>query len=164
MTKLGLPGITAGCWLLAANLANGETADRDALMEAITNNVRAVCQSPSDQGRHWSVKAKGDGGTTIGLRHIANLNVKGEAEFSKEEWQGVQQVLKKQQLDDNKDYRACARELTPTFLEKFVPGSEISGVTQPRPSEGNRSPNQIIIGKGANIGDVKGGNITINNQ
>ncbi|MGH8608843.1 MAG: hypothetical protein ACREX9_15960 [Gammaproteobacteria bacterium] len=79
MTKLGLPGITAGCWLLAANLANGETADRDALMEAITNNVRAVCQSPSDQGRHWSVKAikaKGDGGTTIGLRHIANLNVK----------------------------------------------------------------------------------------
>lgn len=104
---------------LVSALRAEDTAHAQAeLMKAITNNVKAVCQSPSDQGKHWSVKAKGDGGVTISY-----LNTKGEAEFTKEEWEGVQQVLKEQQSDDNKNYRECARDLTPKFLEKFK-GSE----------------------------------------
>lgn len=160
MTRLGLRVIMASCWISTANLANSGPADSGTLMEAITNNVRAVCQSPSDQGQHWSVKAKGDGGAAIGLKllNIGNLSAKGEAEFTKEEWEGVQQVLKEQQLDENKDYRACARALTPRFLEKFIPSSETAKATSTvhQNSTGEQSPNINTSGDGdvnINFGD-----------
>lgn len=127
MANLNLQ-VMVTCLALTSGVANSAEANNASLMEAITNNVRAVCQFPSDQGKHWSVNAKGDGSVTIGLKFakLANLNTKGKAEFTKEEWEGVQQVLKEQQSDDNKDYRACARELTPKFLDKFNPDSEAS--------------------------------------
>jgi hypothetical protein len=142
---------------LMSGVANSTTANNATLMDAITNNVRAVCQSPSDQGKHWSVKAKGDGSVTIGLKFakLANLNTNGEAEFTKEEWEGVQQVLKEQQSDDNKDYRACARELTPKFLEKFNPDSESSKGEADSVSQSSSGPNS------PNVNNIKG-NINFN--
>ncbi|MGH8601812.1 MAG: hypothetical protein ACREXR_03235 [Gammaproteobacteria bacterium] len=164
MAKLCLQ-ITTACWILTANLANSEPANSGTLMEAITNNVRAVCQSPSDRGQHWLVKAKGDGGATIGLwlPNIANLSGKGEAEFTREEWEGVQQVLKEQQLDENKDYRACARALTPRFLEKFIPSSEAASVTSTHTSKGANPGSQISIGdQSPNINTSGDGDVNIN--
>jgi hypothetical protein len=94
---------------------------------------------------------------TIGLKFakLANLNTNGEAEFTKEEWDGVQQVLKEQQSDENKDYRACARELTPKFLEKFSPDSEAS-------NDDRESVNQKSFGPNSPpVNNVKG-NVNFN--
>lgn len=163
MTKLGVQVIMASCWILTANLTNSGAADSGTLMEAITNNVRAVCQSPSDQGQHWLVKAKGDGGATIGLKLMNIGSAKGEAEFTKEEWEGVQQVLKEQQLDENKDYRACARALTPKFLEKFVPSSEAAKVMSTDTSKGSNAVYQSSTGKQSpNISTSGDGDVNVN--
>lgn len=164
MTKLGLQVIMASCWILTANLAHSQPANNATLMGAITKNVRAVCQSPSKQGQHWLVKAKGDGGATIGLKLMSNLSAKGEAEFTKEEWEGVQQVLKEQQLDENKDYRACARALTPRFLEKFVPSSETAKVTSTGASKGSNAEfHQSSTGEQSpNINTGGDGDVNIN--
>ncbi|MER2531362.1 MAG: hypothetical protein ABTR54_07115, partial [Candidatus Competibacter sp.] len=99
------PG-SAGGYLLTAE---------EGTFSEVVKSVKEVCQYPSDQGAHWQVKIHGDGKAKVKLIGSAS----GEAEFSKSEWSGVQQVLKEHQKDDSKNYRACARELTPLFLKKF---------------------------------------------
>jgi hypothetical protein len=118
--------IVVSCLVFMSWVANCQAENNTAIMTAIMNNVKVVCQSPPDQGKHWSVDMKGDGGVNLGLNFLkdAHLETKGEAEFSKEEWEGVQQVLREQQFADNNDYRKCVRDLTPLFLEKFSNNSE----------------------------------------
>ncbi len=167
MTKLYLQAMVS-CLGLTATLANGEPAKNTTLIGAITESIRAVCQSPSQQGRHWTVQAKADGSATIGLK-LADVNAKAGAEFTKEEWEGVQQVLKNQQLDENKDYRVCARELTPKFIDKFAPTGARKSASGPGASKANPAPNASTTNqnngsvsqessgeKSPNINDVNG--------
>ena len=86
----------------------------------LIENINAVCLAPSQQGKYWNVTVKGDIKADGSVKLIA-AGVKGEATFTKGEWQGVQQVLKERQADDNDSFRKCSMTLTPLFLEKFAP-------------------------------------------
>ena len=90
-----------------------------ATQDQVVENVRAVCQSPSQQGKYWNVEGKGDAGANALIRLIG-VSINGEASFTKGEWEGVQQVLKSDQYKDNARYWDCIEKLTPLFLEKFA--------------------------------------------
>jgi hypothetical protein len=88
-------------------------------LDTITQSVKSVCQSPSQAGKYWNVTATGKADANGSIR-LASIGVNGEATFTKDEWEGVQQVLKAQQSADNASYRDCAVKLTPLFLAKFA--------------------------------------------
>ena len=77
-------------------------------LDELTEKVRTLCRGDEESGQilendsHRTVEI-GDSRDTIN--------------FSSSEWRGVQQVLREHQEADNRDYRACVRELTPLFLE-----------------------------------------------
>jgi len=99
-------------------------------MTLIVQSVRDVCSKPGQSGNYWEVKALGGGKVAITLKTLVSAGLKGEVEFKKREWEGVQWVSRPDQLGDNAGYRRCAEYLTPMFLEKFGPAGQAS--TQPR--------------------------------
>ena len=50
-------------------------------------------------------------------------SVKGNLQFTKEEWSGIQRVLAADQAGDNDSYRKCVQALVPQFLAK-VPNAK----------------------------------------
>jgi len=88
---------------------------KDDEMNSLVENIKKICQSPSERDSYWNVSLKGDGKARI--KFIGAVS--GEADFSKGEWSGIQRVLKAHQKDDSKNYRECAKELTPLFIDKF---------------------------------------------
>jgi hypothetical protein len=96
-------------------------------IDTITQNVKSVCESPSQAGKYWNVTTTGKVDAKGSIR-LASIGVNGEATFTKGEWEGVQQVLKEQQSADNANYRDCAVKLTPLFLEKFAGPAPTSAV------------------------------------
>jgi hypothetical protein len=125
-------------------------------LDKVTENVQAVCLSPSQQGSYWNVSAKG-GVNAEGLVRVIVLGINGEATFTKGEWEGVQQVLKEHQAGDNDSYRKCAEKLTPIFLEKFAPVSSNSHDETATASKTDSRNTQII-------GNITGGRNTIQNE
>lgn len=99
-------------FVIALALSNSTYA-----VESVVDSVRAVCHAPSQQGKYWKVTANG-GIDAKGSIRLLVAGIDGEAAFTKEEWDGVQQVLKEHQANDNESYRRCAAKLTPLFLEK----------------------------------------------
>jgi hypothetical protein len=83
-------------------------------LDVIVKSVKEVCEQPSQQGTYWNASGKGD--VKAGMVRVIAVGVNGEANFTKTEWEGVKDVLA-----NNKDYRSCAVQLTPIFLEKFSP-------------------------------------------
>lgn len=81
--------------------------------------VRATCQVAKDEGSFSSVVAKGDIDGNVRVRLVGRLDADAFVELTEEEWSSIRQVLKTDQLADNRDYRACVRELTPIVLEKM---------------------------------------------
>lgn len=88
-------------------------------LDKVTENVQAVCLTPSQQGKYWKVTAKG-GLNANGFISLIATGVDGEVAFTKSECEGVQQVLQAHQAGDNDSYRICAEKLTPIFLAKFA--------------------------------------------
>lgn len=103
--------------LILALVVSNSTFATD--LDTITQNVKSVCQSPSQAGNYWNVTATGKADAKGNIR-LASVGVNGKATFTQGEWEGVQQVLKAQQSADNANYRDCAVKLTPLFIEKFA--------------------------------------------
>lgn len=99
------------------NIVNTAATDHD-IFNAISKTIKEICQAPSSVGKYWNVKLDGSGNTTVKVK-VADADLKGNATFSKGEWEGVQRVLQEQQAQDNEGYRRCSEKLTPIFLEKF---------------------------------------------
>ncbi len=101
-------------------------------MAEIVKNVREVCLTPSEQGKYWNVSATG-GAKADGTIKLIAAGINGQATFTKGEWDGVQQVLQKDQLDDNKRYTHCVEHLTPLFINKFAtaPAAPPKSAAQP---------------------------------
>jgi hypothetical protein len=90
----------------------------DPLLDVATD-VKAVCTQPASQDSHWSISGDGRADAGIQLKLLKVAGIQGTLHFTKEEWSGIQRVLQTQQAADNANYRACARELTPKFLERI---------------------------------------------
>ena len=119
--------------LLTSLVALATEATEPSLMREITENIRAVCEKPSNKGEYWKIQGKAEGNAKVRLMKLGGTKLLGEVDFTKEEWEGVRHVL-----EERKDYRACARDLTPLFLEKFVPTPNSKGIHQE--THGSGSP------------------------
>ena len=94
-------------------LSNATTVESTDI-KSIGKTVKEICNRGSiDKGSSLKMIAKSNGGARI--KFIGGLT--GEVELSKEQWEGVQRVFKKDQLKDNVNYRDCVRELTPIFMK-----------------------------------------------
>nr|VFJ90972.1 MAG: hypothetical protein BECKH772A_GA0070896_1002524 [Candidatus Kentron sp. H]VFJ92140.1 MAG: hypothetical protein BECKH772B_GA0070898_1002523 [Candidatus Kentron sp. H]VFJ98736.1 MAG: hypothetical protein BECKH772C_GA0070978_1002424 [Candidatus Kentron sp. H] len=118
---------------LAAVGSDEKTNAEEAGIRAITESITNICDKPGDAASYWEVRAKGSGPASVKLLNLADIGVTGEVNFSKGEWDGVRRTI-----EDAKDYRACARELAPLFIEKFQPIIE-----QPKKQD---SPDRILGG------------------
>jgi len=89
-------------------------------LEEITATIEKICKAPSDKrSSYFKVEANGEANLTIRL-----IGVSGDATLTKEEWDGVQRVFRKDQASDNKSYRECSIKLTPILIDKFLITSE----------------------------------------
>lgn len=112
-------------------------------MENVTKNIIEVCRAPADSNKYWDIKIESSGDTKVKLK-LADINISGQAEFSKGEWQGVQRVLKEQQAQDNASYRDCAKSLTPLFLNKFFPEKNPPSIDIPKNTNTNGQEKEKI--------------------
>ena len=63
-------------------------------VKIVTNSVLEICRGGSLKGKGSSVQVKGEGNvTTVLLRKLADVGLRGEAKFSKEEWEGIKPLL-----------------------------------------------------------------------
>lgn len=88
-------------------------------LTALKDSVKELCQNSSEKGSYKNVTVTGGGEVNVKFSRLIKAGLDGNITFSNGEWNGIQQVLKEHQADENKDYRICVRELTPKFLEKF---------------------------------------------
>jgi len=114
---LGLALVSASLVLCQAAIADTDAA----VLAAVTKDVKEVCTQPETQGEHWSVSGGVSGDAGIQLKLLKLASVKGDLQFTKEEWSGIQRVLAADQAGDNDSYRKCVQALVPQFLAK-VPG------------------------------------------
>ena len=80
-------------------VVNSESSD----LFSISQNIKAICQQGTSHNGYES---------KLSLNH-RNYN------FTKEEWEGIQRVLKKDQLYDNKDYRDCVESIAKLFVTRY---------------------------------------------
>jgi hypothetical protein len=119
-----IPAIVLG--LTTLNLAGDGYAQTPPVAQLI-EQLRTLCASPDRKGEYIKEEVKGEGNVSVRLFKVLGLaGIKGEASFSKEEWDGVRKVLQKDQVDENRRYRDCVEKLTPLFLEKFYPPPKTS--------------------------------------
>ena len=70
---------------------------------SITQQIKTLCQQGTDHA----------GSASKTLFKDRNFN------FTQEEWDGIQRVLKKDQLYDNKDYRNCVETIAKLFVARY---------------------------------------------
>lgn len=87
----------------------------------IVSSVKKLCLAPSNKkSLFYEVSAKGNVNLKIKIIGLAGA----KSNFTLKEWNGIQRVLQKDQINDNKSYRNCTMTLTPIFINKFYSGVE----------------------------------------
>ena len=142
-------------WLLVS-LSSFAYAMTEEEAKIVRESVLEICRGGSLKGKDSSVQIKGEGKvTTVLFKKLAEAGLSGKAEFSKAEWDGIRPLLP-ERFDANA-YVKCVTELTPKFLDKFLPqangviGSEksktIDEVREIVAAQFNVFPGQIDITK-----------------
>jgi hypothetical protein len=85
------------------------------MLRNVTIAVKEMCHIPDKQGEHYRVDVTGEGGAVVKL-----VGIKGKARFSKEEWNGIREVLPKDMPHDRESMRRCSLKLTPIIMDKFT--------------------------------------------
>ena len=81
--------------------------------------VRATCQTAQDEGTFSGLTAKGQVEGNIRVKLIGKAGADAYVEYTEQEWTSLQQVMVKDQLEDNISYRNCVTTLTPSVLDKM---------------------------------------------
>ena len=108
------------CMALFNSVLADEKPLENSILENITRSIHTLCQPTSDKGKYFDSRIKANGEAEVTLKVFGLSGKVDEAALSKGEWDGIQQVIKEQQGDDNKNYRECVRHLTPIFMDKFM--------------------------------------------
>ncbi len=83
-------------------------------LSILTEMAARLCSiGDQNKGSSLKIEMKGNGGARIKLFG----GISGQAELSKNEWEGMQRVLKRDQLKDNIDYRKCTTEKLEILLK-----------------------------------------------
>lgn len=99
--------------LAAAGPASAEE-ENGVSMERLITGVKSICGG-SGKGSDLKVKGAGslEASKTVSL--ILDGKLEGDAEFSKEEWDGIRGMR-----DNPERYSECVQNLTPLLIEKFA--------------------------------------------
>ena len=81
--------------------------------------IRDTCSRVKDEGSFSSLTAKGQVEGNIRVKLVGKVGADAFVEMTEQEWDSIQQVMRKDQLADNVDYRACVRAMTPPVLDKL---------------------------------------------
>ena len=81
--------------------------------------VRTTCQTAQDEGTFSGLTAKGQVEGNIRVKLIGKAGADAYVEYTEQEWTSLQQVMVKDQLEDNISYRNCVTTLTPSVLDKM---------------------------------------------
>ena len=91
----------------------------------IIENVTVLCTLPSQRGEVLEYSGSLEGSTLIKL-----VGVKGQGKLSKEEWEGIQDVLEKDRATDRISSRECVQNMVPIFLKAYGVDSEVQSVAR----------------------------------
>lgn len=161
--------IVAICLSSIALVSFANKSYSDDNIPQIVKAVEALCKAPTGKKSIY-YKITGKAKSSVRVKFFALA--KGGVDFKKEEWNGIQRVLRADQAKDNDSYRNCSTKLTPIFIEKFYkirsPQQTIAKNTKKKikkQTTNNPSINSAVThGKNSPIiGTVKG-NITFNNN
>ena len=83
----------------------------------LIKSIKSICLSPDQRGKYWKVAASGDAKMKIKL---LGPKAEGSAEITVEEWDGIQKVLRIQLASEHKNYRDCAKFITPILLKNLT--------------------------------------------
>ena len=83
MNSIGSVSLVLACAFTSVTAANGNELE---IIDAITDNVTAVCDKPQSAGSHWDIRVKGDGEAGLRLKLLPKLGGSGEVEFTQQEW------------------------------------------------------------------------------
>ncbi|MGB0660533.1 MAG: hypothetical protein ACPGNV_10165 [Mangrovicoccus sp.] len=87
---------------------------------AVVTAVKELCSmGSSESGSASRLEVAGQANGEVKVKLIGSVGLAGEVTLTEEEWDGVQQVTKPDQLAENDGRRACVTALTPQFLAKM---------------------------------------------
>lgn len=88
--------------------------DRQYILRDIRDTVLYICKEPELKNTYWKVETDAEGNAKLFLKALFNIELEGN--FTREEWEGVED-----HLAESINYRECAREITKTLSEKLIP-------------------------------------------
>jgi len=105
--------------LITMSMIFTQSAFAEVTSAEVVKNIQGVCLAPGQQGERWDVKVQASGDVKVGLKLAGRAGVDANVDFTKSQWEGVQQVLREQQQKDNANYRECAKNIAPLFINKI---------------------------------------------
>ena len=103
--------------LISGNLyADQHLTALEKKLNLISVTVTKICKAPSkEKSSYYKVFANGK----IGF-NVKFTDIKSKVSFTKEEWNGFQRVLRKDQASDNKNYRDCSDNLSNILIANIL--------------------------------------------
>lgn len=89
--------------------------------EALTNIARSRCATEFIEGKDYKIKVLANGNIQVSLLGKKGGGLNGTFEYTREEWEGRQRVLREHQMSDNKDFRKCVREELGSLRKSYKP-------------------------------------------
>lgn len=110
-------------------------ADTMELNESVFREIKKTCSQVSEGGYNLSVDGAISGKVGGIFKHLFGMEMDAGGGGKIEYWKGIQQVLRSQQIEDNKDYRDCVEFMFQAVLELQESKSEAGVALKPEKKE-----------------------------
>lgn len=89
--------------------------------EALTNIARSRCATEFIEGKDYKIKVLANGNLQVSLLGKKGGGLNGTFEYTREEWEGRQRVLREHQMSDNQDFRKCVKVELDSLRKSYKP-------------------------------------------
>lgn len=122
--------IPAACSLpfLFSGFAFALSPDQMKHEDDLTRIATSRCDTEFIKGKDYRFKILGNGNIQINLLGKKGGELEGTFEYTREQWEGRQQVLEKHQANENRDRRKCIGEEVKSLKEQYIPPSTTSTI------------------------------------